>query len=274
MSKNTIRNHFSPRFTNEPWADKNGLIIKFSRRADGTLIKGRTGPREWGAESYLYSQDLEDALSYFERLVKPLYEKLLSGQILKPEERLAWSYWLLCQYSRTPSFMIELAKLPEDILARHSSVDVYSTLLNTEEQLKAAQSNIATFATSQELVPFLVLRDWVVYEAAPDGSFIKSDVPVIIRGALVEEDTTILYPLSPAKCFSATVAGGFFPPRQLQLESSLTAGQTVDFVKLIASTADREVICHVDNVSSNLVELLTAYLAIDSGYIKLGGFPD
>jgi len=170
--------------------------------------------------------------------------------------------------------MIELAKLPEDILARHSSVDVYSTLLNTEEQLKAAQSNIATFATSQELVPFLVLRDWVVYEAAPDGSFIKSDVPVIIRGALVEEDTTILYPLSPAKCFSATVAGGFFPPRQLQLESSLTAGQTVDFVKLIASTADREVICHVDNVSSNLVELLTAYLAIDSGYIKLGGFPD
>jgi hypothetical protein len=74
MSKNTIRNHFSPRFTNEPWADKNGLIVKFSRRADGTLIKGRTGPREWGAENYLYSQDLEDALSYFERLVKPLYE--------------------------------------------------------------------------------------------------------------------------------------------------------------------------------------------------------
>jgi hypothetical protein len=274
MSKNTISNHFSPRFTNEPWADKHGLIIKFRRGADGALIKGRTGPREWGAENCLYSQDMEDALAYFERLVKPLYDKLLNGQILKPEERMAWSYWLLCQFSRTPSFMIELAKLPEDILASLSSLDVYSSLLNTEEQLKAAQSNIANFSTSQELVPFLVLRDWIVYRAAPGGFFIKSDVPVVIKGPLVEEDTTIVYPLSPGKCFSATVAGGIFPPRQLQLESSLTIGQNLDFVKLIASTADREVICHIDNVNSDLVELLAASLAIDSGHIKLGKFSD
>ncbi|HEX4920610.1 MAG TPA: DUF4238 domain-containing protein, partial [Candidatus Bathyarchaeia archaeon] len=256
------------KFTNEPWADKNGLIVKFSRRADGALIRGRTGPREWGAENYLYSQDMEDALARLEGLVKPLYEKLLSDKILNPDERLVWSYWLLCQYARTPSFMIELAKLPEDLLARHSSLAAYSAHLNTEEQLKAAQSNIADFSTSRELVPFLVLRDWIVYRAAPGEFFIKSDVPVVIRGPLVEEDTTILYPLSPEKCFSATVAGGLFPPRQLQLEYLLAAGQTVDFVKMIASTADREVICHKDNVSSALVELLTASLAIDSGYTQ------
>lgn len=271
--KNTIHNHFSPRFTNKPWADNNGLIVKFSRRADRTIVRGRTGPKEWGAENYLYSQDLEDSLERFETLISPIYKKLLQDEVLHPTERLLWGHWLLCQYSRTPSFMIEFAKLPEDLLFRHAAPD-FADLLDTETQIKAAQSHITDFATSKKLVYFLVLRDWVTFRAPQGEFFIKSDVPVIIQGPLVEESTTILYPLSPDKCFSATVVGGVFPPRQLQLEQQLEPGRSLEVVRLIASTADREVICHPQHDSAELRALLSAHLSTESIYPRLGVTPE
>ena len=103
-------NHYSPVFTNRPWANEHGMIVQL-RREPGRpgVTRGRTGPREWGGEHHLYPQDLEDKLGRFESKVAVLYDKLLRAEPLTPPERLLWSRWILCQFARTPTLLLELA---------------------------------------------------------------------------------------------------------------------------------------------------------------------
>ena len=102
--KQTEDNHYSPKFTNRPWANSDGLIISLRRDAGSrNIVRGRTGPNKWDAERHLYSQALEDALASIESRVAPVYCKLLANNPLTPTDRLIWSRWILCQFSRTPS---------------------------------------------------------------------------------------------------------------------------------------------------------------------------
>src|SRR5262245_10298348 len=251
----TINNHYSPVFSNQTWANKDGLIYSFRRESTGRIARGRTGPREWGAEKHLYPQELEDALAKFEDRVARLYRKLTKGELLDPIERLVWSHWILCQFSRTPSFIIELAELEEDVLTSFPSFSDYAASIDVDANFNAALENIRPISNEDKLIPFIVLRDWVILRPAPGEFFIKSDVPVIIRGALVNDEATIVYPLAPDHCFLATVLNGF-PPTQVQGEYQLKPQETEYYLQLVASCADLEVICHPDNVSSNFEKLL------------------
>lgn len=267
----TKNNHYSPKFTNDPWANSDGLIISLRRKTGGrNIARDRTGPKKWGAEKYLYSQALEDALQRIENRVAPVYRKLLANEPLTPTERLIWSRWILCQFSRTPSHILEFAGLEEDVLASFPGSACDFTPGEIQAKIDAVSNGVLNFQDSEQLIPFIVLRDWMVLRPAAGEFFIKGDVPVVIRGALVDDDATIAYPLSPSHCFVATVLSGF-PPHQIQAEDGLKPGEAAHYIKLIAACADCEVICHPDHYSEELDLLVASALGTSSRYTRLGG---
>lgn len=269
----TIKNHYSPRFANRLWANKNGSIVKYALSPITGLSRERTGPTEWGQETNLYPQELENAFAKIESIIAPIYRLLLGNQILNLNQRLLWSHWILCQYSRTPSFIIDFAKIDEELFAKIPGYGQFSTKIDTEEKLQMALGSIANFASSKELVPFLAVRDWVICDAAPGCCFIRTDAPVVIAGPLVREKTQILYPLSPRKCFLATIIGRF-PPSASLVHHQLTRERNINALRLIASRADREAIVHPDDDSEQLRSLLSDTLGVSSGYFTIGDIPD
>jgi hypothetical protein len=94
------------------------MIVRLRREVGRPgVTRGRTGPRDWGGENHLYPQRVEDALAAFETKVAVVYDKLLRSQILTAQERLLWSRWILCQFARTPTLLLELAGFEEDVLS-------------------------------------------------------------------------------------------------------------------------------------------------------------
>jgi hypothetical protein len=269
----TTNNHYSPVFSNQLWANKHGLIRSFKTGSTGDIVRGRTGPVEWGAEKHLYPQELEDALAKFEHRVKRLYHKLIKGELLDPVERVLWSRWILCQFSRTPSFMIELAKLEEDVLSSFPDFSDFAASIDVDAKFNAALENIQSISSGNALLPFIVMRDWIVLRPAPGEFFVKSDVPVVIQGALVNDDAMIVYPLAPDRCFIATVLDRF-PPTQVQEEYQLRPRETEYYLRLVASCADLEVICHPDSASSSLELLLQETLGTSSKFFNISKVPE
>jgi hypothetical protein len=269
----TTNNHYSPVFTNRPWANTNGHIIRLRWDAvNKVVVQSRTGPMDWGSERYLYPQMLEDALARFEGIVSRVYRKLLTGEVLSTVERLIWSSWIICQFSRTPSLILELAGIKEDVLTKFPGIDYDLSWAETKAEIDAAIQNIQDFQSSEQLFPFIILRDWVVLRPAAGEFFIKGDVPVVIRGALIDDDATIVYPLGPSHCFVATVLKGF-PPHQIQVEYPLKPGEAAYYVRLVAACADIEVICHPDNCSKQLEALIGDVLGAPSPHFTLGHTP-
>ena len=270
----TSLNHYSPIFSNRAWANQNGMIIRLRREVGKPgLTLGRTGPREWGAENQLYPQHVEDALGAFETRVALLYDKLMRNEVLDSEERLIWSRWILCQFARTPTLLLELAGFEEDVLSLFPELGRDFSWAETQAKIDAAIEQIADFHTSNRLIPFIILRDWLLLRPPPSEFFIKGDVPVIIRGALVNDDAQIVYPLSPTHCFVATVLEQF-PPRQTQAERRLKPGKAADYNRLIASCAEREIICHPQYYSSDVDSLLEDIIGTSPRYMKHSTMPE
>jgi Protein of unknown function (DUF4238) len=266
-------NHYSPVFTNQHWADDHGAIIGLRRGAGGNIEVSRTGPRKWGGERLLYPKEVEDKLGSFENRVAIIYDKLLRAERLNPQERLLWSRWILCQFARTPTFLLELAGFEEDVFSQFPEFGREFSFTETQATIDASVANISTFEQSDGLIPFIILRDWLILRPADGEFFIKGDVPVVIRGALVDDRAQIVYPLSPTHCFVATVLQEF-PPRQIQHECRLKPGKTAQYIRLAARCAEREVICHPKNHSESLELLVRDVIGTSPRYMKHGTIPD
>ena len=247
-------------------------MIKYTKSPLGSLIRSRTGPVQWGQEEGLYPQELEDALAELERIIAPIYDSLLANRPLDLQQRLLWSHWLLCQYSRTPAYIIDVAKLEEDILTQFPDMEKWASEINTEEKLQSALDNIYSLTSSKKIVPFLAVRDWIVCKAAIGSCFLRTDDPIVITGPLVREKTKIIYPLSPKQCFVATVLGTF-PPSALLGSCQLSRGDSFRMFNLIASQADQEVVVHPDDDTKQLRTALQDALRGNTGHFKTG-FPD
>jgi hypothetical protein len=121
--------------------------------------------------------------------------------------------------------LLELAGFEEDVLSQFPEFSRDFSWAETRAKLDAAVEHISDFRESNRLIPFIILRDWVVLRPVPGEFFIKGDVPVVIRGALINDDAQIVYPLSRTHCFVATVLEKF-PPRQIQAECPMKPGKT------------------------------------------------
>jgi hypothetical protein len=163
--------------------------------------------------------------------------------------------------------------LPEQVVS-HLDLDPTANFFSSsDEAISSTIRAIIDFTGNRRLVPYLVLRDWVVCRAPKGTSFIKGDNPVIIQGALIDDGTRIIYPLSPNLCFEAGVLG-VFPPSQLQIEHTITAEQVRDTNKCIAHYAEREVICTVDANNPELLADVDAHLGGAGDFLRVGGFSE
>lgn len=166
-----------------------------------------------------------------------------------------------------------MAKLEEDVLSSFPDFSDFAASIDVDANFNAAPENIRNISSGDALLPFIVLRDWIVLRPAPGEFFVKSDVPVVIRGALVNDEAMIVYPLAPDRCFIATVLDRF-PPTQVQAEYQLRPRETEYYLRLVASCADLEVICHPDNASSNLEMLLQETLGTSSKFFNISKVPE
>lgn len=271
MPNPTRSNHFSPVFTNRYW-EQRGTICRLYRSESGAVRHGRTSAKTWGCENNLHPQDVENAFSRVEQAVAPIYRKLVDGQILGPVERLVWSHWILCQFARTPTMMLEIAGLEERVFSRFGVEhrDPWPVVSSKIESLSAFGLE---FPQSKALLAYISMRDWLLLRPAEEEFFIRGDTPIVIQGALVNDDAKIIYPLAPDRCFVATVLGSF-PPSQYQAERTLRSGESKELQRLIASRAERQVICRPDHLSPDLISLVDRHLGTDARVIRLSTFAD
>lgn len=272
MPKETKFNHFSPVFSNKYWADSSGAITVLKRELDGSIRKDRTGPKKWGGEGQLYPQEVEDEFSKIENSIAPLYRKLLSNEPLDKWERLAWSYWILCQYARTPTIQLELAGLEQEVIAKFDNT--YKVpWAQVEKVLKTLSSHGLEFPKNKDLLSYIALRDWVILRPAQNEFFIKGDVPVVIKAPLVDNEAYVVYPMSPTHCFFATILESF-PPRQRQGEMILKPRETEFYLQLVASKSEREIICLPEHCSERLLTLASEFLGSNHQNITFSDTPD
>jgi hypothetical protein len=252
----TRENHYSPSFSNKYWADATGTIIVYSRNVDGSL-EGQPKPfTRWGYESYLYPQWLEAYLSRIESDAKNSYDKLLKTIPLSQDERQRWVTFLITQSIRTPSFIEELLPGLKKIIETRQLdypthpeylVRAFASLFQNDEFYAYAYRSIT-------------VREWLILRAAEGSSFIKPDRSAVRDGGEEDNSWTLLYPLSPTKCFLVGPDPATHPTPVVPRSCDLNREDTDSLNEVFADNARKEVITLPSNDSPALRHLLTRFL--------------
>jgi hypothetical protein len=74
-----------------------------------------------------------------------VYQKLMHGEVLAPAQRLLWSRWILCQFARTPTLLLELAGFEEDVLSHFPEFGRDFSWAETDAKIDAAIEHISDF---------------------------------------------------------------------------------------------------------------------------------
>ena len=198
--RHTLKNHYVPEFSSAPW--KNGqqkarLIKRDERGIVTTSVKPHSA---WGYEKRLYPQHLEDWFSLIENSAAGPYMKLVTSDILTPEDRYFWSAFIITQFLRTPTYFAAAAKQLRRIAVSeewpwHMSPD----LLKRSHQTLFDQDVV--FAEYYRRLQFVRWRILTTEETHP---YPRTDTPVVISAST---GWTCYYPLTPTKCFVAGPQG-------------------------------------------------------------------
>jgi hypothetical protein len=252
----TRKNHYSPDFSNEYWGDADGDIVVYSRNVDGSVHARRKQFGKWGYEFYLYPQWLETYLSRIESDAKAPYDKLLNTIPLNQDERQRWVTFLIAQSIRTPSFIADaLGGLKNVIEARQLRypthpeylVRAFASLFHSDEFYAFAYKSITS-------------REWQVLRAAGGSAFIKPDRSAVIDGSESNNSWTLLYPLSPAKCFLVGQDPSTHPIPVVPRSYDLKVEDTDSLNEILAYNAGKEAITNPRNDKPGLRDLLERFL--------------
>jgi hypothetical protein len=232
------KNHYSPDFSNKYWSDANGDIIIYSRKVDGSIHARRRSFGKWGYELHLYPQWLEEYLSKIESDAKAPYAKLLNTIPLNQAERDRWITFLIVQSIRSPSFIAQalagLKKIIEVRQLRHPThpeylVRAFASLFQSDEFYAFAYRSIAS-------------REWQILRAGNGSSFIRPDRSAVMDGNQSDNSWTLLYPLSPTKCFLVGPDPPTGPIPVIPRSYDLKVEDTDSLNKVLADNAREEVI--------------------------------
>jgi hypothetical protein len=188
--KQTNFNHFVARFTSRPWLLGTNQFCMLT--TVGTTVEARpAGPKNWGGEENLYSQDVENAFEKIESKLAQLQRKLECGSRPDDDERYAWAMWLLASYLRTPAAFL-------------CSAEVSTSMLGfTGDIFRTSYRMLAKCVTNPHCLELLANRNWQILRCEKPY-FLKPDTGLVLTDRLDKEDCLILYPLSPFACFLAT----------------------------------------------------------------------
>jgi hypothetical protein len=255
--KRTLENHYAPSFSNKYWTDETGQIRIFTRSVSGGVQTKVRPYRRWGFQLYLYSQHLEDLLSRIENDAKVGYEKLLNVVPLTPAERNQWITFLIAQWLRTPSMMLQImGRLKQTIKVESmnygtSPADLaraYETLFQDDRLYRIFYINIAQ-------------RFWCILHSPPDIFFIKPDVGVAVSGNYETEDWSLTFPLSPNKCLLVHGYNQATENRVVPPTIPLDQDAVDEMNAMLATHASREVITIPANDNPDIRKLLSSTLA-------------
>lgn len=241
MSRNRApKNHYSPVFSNQPWADETNHYLCWKRRYDlGFIQKEREGRKNWGWERKLWSEETEQLLGReLENPVAHVYEKLLNLGEPEEEERLKWAQFLRSQAVRTPTFM------------RYESLALQAAGV-TEMPAKDKVGCECCLDLAE-----VTGRRWLVIEAHPEDYFIRTDNPVFQTSFLWDPAAVLYYPLSPRRCFvAAAMPAGWnaqdeadAPRPTFYLELDKGIAHMLNFY--LSRSADESIIMHPSDASS------------------------
>jgi hypothetical protein len=170
-----------------------------------TVQATSVGPKSWGSEEGLYSQEVEDAFEKIETKLARLYRKFESGSDLNDDERYGWAMWLLASYLRTPAAFLCSAEV--GTMINGFTADLFSTSYEV----------LAKYVTNPYCIELIANRDWQLL-TCEGPYFLKPDSGVVLTDRLDKDDCLILYPLSPVSCFVATGNGRSFGITSVQME--------------------------------------------------------
>ena len=188
--KQTNVNHFVARFTSRPWLLGTNQFYKLSTNRT-TVQATPSGPKNWGGEENLYSQDVEDAFEKIETRLAHLQRKVESGPCPSEDERYGWAMWLLASYLRTPAAFLRSAGVSACL--RGFTGDLFRT----------SYGMLARCATNPHCIELIANRNWQIL-TCERPYFLKPDTGLVLTDRLDSDDCLILYPLTPFSCFLAT----------------------------------------------------------------------
>src|SRR5262245_26270778 len=93
----TKKNHFVPVLANKPWADSDGNVLVARHWVDGGVHISKVAFKNWGHESFLYPQWLENYFQAVESDAAPAYRHLLGMVPLPPDELRIFTTFLVLQ---------------------------------------------------------------------------------------------------------------------------------------------------------------------------------
>lgn len=190
VTKQTSLNHFVARFTSRPWLLGTNQFYKLS--TDKTTVHAAAaGPRSWGGEEKLYSQDVEDAFEKIENKMAHVQRKLESCSRPTDDERYGWAMWLLATYLRTPAAFLRSAEVSASM--RGFTGDLFHT----------SYAMLASCVTNPYCIELIANRDWQIL-VCDKPYFLKPDTGLVLTDRLDKDNCLILYPLTPFSCFLAT----------------------------------------------------------------------
>jgi hypothetical protein len=191
--KQTNLNHWVPQFTSRPWLLGRDHFIRLSL-SDASVVADRVGPKNFGSEANLYSQEVEDSFSYIEAKLSAIQRRLGAGDRLSEDERNAWAMWLLASYLRTPQALLNNAEANQVTGTFHGEI------------VPTGCSWLVQLTTNADCVAMITHRQWEVLHAnAP--LWLKPDTGLVLTDRLDAKGCLIIYPLSPHVCFLASGHG-------------------------------------------------------------------
>lgn len=178
--------HYSPKFANKAWADKDGYTSYFSCPYSSEIKKSPKGRKEWGRKKGLYTWDVENSLDQnLENEAKPVYEKICSYKEVTFRERIVWSQFILSQLVRTPTFM----------RYENKACEMFGITEKPKHDRVGCKECID--------LNYVANRDWCLLVAHEDDFFVRSDNPVLQTGFNERSETCLFYPMTPKLCFVA-----------------------------------------------------------------------
>ena len=239
------RQHFSPVFSNRRWAGTDGRVCVYALGVDGRIVVRQTGYRNWGRESFIYSQALERHFGVIEGDAEAPYRKLLDVVPFSETDRRHWVAFLAAQMFRTPWFLVQsLAGLRDIIATRDISYPTDVASLRRAHETMFTNPDIFTM-----VYRLVVDRRWEIWKAPAGSQFIRSDHPVVTLTTGMQ--TTVFYSLSPDRCFVAGPALAERLPQIVPDGRAVTDAQRADVNRLMASFARKSAIAspQADNVA-------------------------
>ncbi len=195
-SERTKRNHYVPEFTSLPWADAKGKA-RVVRRDERRVVTSRVrSVASFGYEKRLYPQHLEDWFSLIENRAKSSYDKLVTVDVLTPEDRYFWIAFLVTQFLRTPTYFSSASKR----LRRMAQEKQWPWQMTPELLRRSHETLFRQDKVFAEYYERLNRARWSVLVTAEESPFPRTDTPVLISAT---GGWRLLYPLTPTKCFVA-----------------------------------------------------------------------